>query len=377
VRWFLRKEEFMGKLARGRVRAISKLLSPFLAALSKPQRAQALVYLAGLIFVEKFRSICEIAAFCGNGHTDRLHHLLSKAPLSAVSLQQSMHAPLASLSADQSAVLALDDTHDPRNGSAIEGAGWHHDGQQLIKGLCAVTAMLKLGTRRFCFAIRGYCSKASCPQDAFRSKIDLAGDILKEAAAHFGRGELVVLADCWYGCVRLLTDIHARGWTYVFGIKSNRIVRVNGKKRRVRDLAKARHKFVTLKLGGRKLRVARVVVELPRVGEVALLMSRCGKEWRFFVSNNLKLGASTLAKLYAHRWGVDVMHREMKQHLGFGEVFARRWQAVQMHWTLVALSYNVVELSDTGGRKSFRAKQRALRAALTPAELIRNYRHHA
>jgi SRSO17 transposase len=175
----------MGKLSLGRVRAISKLLSPLLAELSKPQRAQALVYLAGLIFIEKFRSICEIAAFCGNAKTDRLHHLLSKAPLSAVRLQQALHAPLASLSADQSAVLALDDTHDPRNGSAIEGAGWHHDGQQLIKGLCAVTAMLQAGARRFCFAIRGYRPKASCPQDAFRSKIELAD-------------ELVVLANCWY-----------------------------------------------------------------------------------------------------------------------------------------------------------------------------------
>lgn len=363
----------MGNLAKGRVRAISKLLAPFLAALSKPQRAQALVYLAGLIFVEKFRSIREIAARCGNGHTDRLQHLLSYAPLSAVALQRPLHAPLASLSADQSAVLALDDTHDARNGNAIEGAGLHHDGQQWIKGMCAVTALLQVGARRFCFALRGYRPRAYCPQDAFRSKIELAADILKDAAAHFGRGELAVLADCWYGCARLLSDIHTRGWTYVFGIKSNRLVRLNGRKRRVRDLAKARHKFVTLKLGGRTLRIARVVVELPRVGEVALLMSRCGNEWRFFVSNDLTLDAKALARLYAHRWGVDVMHREMKQHLGFGEVFARRWPATQMHWTLVMVAYNVVELSSGGGRKSFRAKQRALREALSPAELICHY----
>lgn len=71
------------------------------------------------------------------------------------------------------------------------------------------------------------------------------------------------------------------------------------------------------------------------------------------------------------------MHREIKQHLGFGEVFARRWQAVQMHWTLVALAYNVVELSGGGGRKSFRAKQRALRATMSAPDLIGHYRRHA
>lgn len=366
----------MGNLAKDRVRAISALLRPLLAALSKPQRLQALIYLAGLIWMEKFRSIREIAAFCGSGLTDRLHHLLSKAPLSAVNVQQSMHWPLACLSTNQTAVLALDDTHDPRNGKAVEGAGLHHDGQQLIRGMCAVTAMLKIGARRFCFAIRGYRPKAHCPPDQFRSKIELAGDILAEAAAHFGRGRLTVLADCWYGCVRLLAVIQALGWTYVFGVKSNRIVRVNGKKRSVRHLAKSWRAFKTLKLGKRKLRVARVAVELPRVGEVLLLMSRGGKEWRFFVSNDLSLSESALVRLYAQRWGVDLMHREIKQHLGFGEVFARRWQAMQMHWTLVALAYNVVELSSGCERKSFRAKQRALRAVMDAADLIRHYRRH-
>jgi SRSO17 transposase len=274
-------------------------------------------------------------------------------------------------------VLALDDTHDPRNGNAIEGAGLHHDAQQWIQGMCAVTALPKLGKRRFCFARRGYRPKAHCPQHAFRSQIDLACDILKEASAHFGRGQWVVLADGWYGCVRLLTDIHARGWTYGFGIQSNRLVRFNGKKRRVPDLAKARHKFRTLKLGGRKLRLARVVVKLPRLGEVVLLMSRCGKEWRCFVSNDVKLEATTLARLYAHRWGVDLMHREMKQPLGLGEVFARRWQATPMHWTLVMVAYNVVEMSSGAARESFRAQQRAVRDAITPAELIRHDRRHA
>jgi hypothetical protein len=47
-----------------------------------------------------------IAALCGHGQSDRWHHLLSKAPLWAVALQQFLQAPLASGSADQSAALA-------------------------------------------------------------------------------------------------------------------------------------------------------------------------------------------------------------------------------------------------------------------------------
>jgi hypothetical protein len=73
--------------------------------------------------------------------------------LSAARLQQSLHALLASLVATQTAVLALDDTRDPRNGNAIEGAGWPQDRPQLIRNVCARTAMLCVGGRRLCLAI--------------------------------------------------------------------------------------------------------------------------------------------------------------------------------------------------------------------------------
>jgi hypothetical protein len=43
-----------------------------------------------------------------------------------------------------------------------------------------------------------------------------------------------------------------------------------------------------------------------------------------------------------------------------------------MHWTLVAVAYNVVAMS--GGGKSFRGKQRELRAAVRTAEWINHFR---
>jgi hypothetical protein len=67
-----------------------------------------------------------------------------------VALQQSLQAPLAIWSADQSAVLASNNTDDLRNGNASEAAGWHQDRQQLIQGVCAVTALLQ--TRRAALA---------------------------------------------------------------------------------------------------------------------------------------------------------------------------------------------------------------------------------
>jgi hypothetical protein len=48
-----------------------------------------------------------------------------------------------------------------------------------------------------------------------------------------------------------------------------------------------------------------------------------------------------------------------------------------MHWTLVMVAYNVVEMSSGAARESFRAQQRAVRDAITPAEWIRHDRRPA
>src|ERR1700752_2553440 len=78
--------------------------------LSKPQLHQAAVYVAGLIWIIKFPSICEIAKAFGRQQIGRLHHLLSNAPVSVQSLQQSWQGELARQAAGDSPLLVLDDT---------------------------------------------------------------------------------------------------------------------------------------------------------------------------------------------------------------------------------------------------------------------------
>jgi hypothetical protein len=34
----------------------------------------------------------------------------------------------------------------------------------------------------------------------------------------------------------------------------------------------------------------------------------------------------------------------LKQHLGFGELFVRKWRACQRHWTLCLIAYNALVL---------------------------------
>lgn len=357
----------MGKPLPRQVRSV---LRAWLTPLSKPQQPQALIYLVGLLWIIRFRSLRECAQQFGHDRFDRLQHFVSQGVASAHALQHQAQRWLARLDPDGAPLLVLDDTPCPRDGPAIEGVGWHHGAQGLVRGVCAVTAMLKVGARRFVWAVRGYRPQKNCPCSQFRSKIELAAEIVEEAKEFFARNGLTVLMDSWYACVRLLNAIAGAGWTYVAALRSNRIVYVRGRRTSVRHLAKSRRPVKTVCVGRRRFRVSRHEVWLPHVGPVVVFLSRCGRESRGFVTNSLTMTAGQMIQLYLQRYWIETLHQELKQHVGFGELFVRRWAAMERHWTLVALAYNLVVLSNGKRRRSFRQMIRAFRASVCPEQIV-------
>jgi len=74
---------------------------------------------------------------------------------------------------------------------------------------------------------------------------------------------------------------------------------------------------------------------------------------------------------YAARWGIETMRRDLKQHLGFGELWMRSWLAVQRHWTLCLACYNALKLWNASlpsrqRVKTVEAMTRKLRRQITP-----------
>lgn len=350
---------------------ISSYLEHFLTVLSKPQRQLLPIYLVGILWMIKFRSIREIAMTYGGGQIDRLHQFMTGSARKIVRLRETLQQEVVRQVREAKALLILDDTPCPREGKHIEGIGIHHGSNGLVKGLCAVTAIIKVGARRFCWAIRGYRPKSSCAPGEFRSKIKLAIEILVEAAEAFGQGTLTVLMDSWYACAPILHPIMEYGWTFVAAVKQNRLVKADGKKRAVRHLAKGL-RFKTVRLSKTKrFRIAKRLVHLPKVGTVLLFICKDRNGVRFFVSNNLSLTEWEMARLYAQRWGIETFHREVKQFLGFGELFMRSWTGVQTHWTLVGIAYNMIVVSNGTRSRGFRQMLSDFRGSVSHEDIIR------
>jgi len=328
-------------------------------------RKWAVAYVTGLILLIRFRSVCEIGRRMAEGAVDALHHFIHDSPWNVEKVEHEQQREIAHHAgkAGETVRLVIDDTPIERGGPHIEGLGVHHSAKGLVKGLCAVTAIVSVAGRIWNWAVRGYRPKRTCAKDEFRSKVDLAVEILKGAVT-LG-SNVMVLMDSWYACKRILNRIATQGWRYVAAIKSNRRLYVDNRSTTARHLAKGPRDYRTVRLSKRqKVCVARRVAELPGVGLVAVFITKTKGKVKFLVSNDLSLSPEEAVRLYAERFCIETFHRDVKQHLGFGELWMRSWRAVQRHWTLCSLAYNALQNWDASQRprrRTFGAIIRAFR----------------
>ena len=304
----------------------------------------------------KFRSINRIAEEFGHSDTDGLHHFLRHSTQASQATQEASREYAAEcIKNAEHVLLAIDDTPVERHGKHIEGVGIHHSAKGLIKGLCAVTAIVMAGGKKLAWCIESYYPKTCCPKDVFESKVTIAAGIIERARQAF-KQPVTVLMDSWYTCAPVLSKIIEAQWDFVAAIKKNRKVIVNGRVSHVCNLAKGPRDYITIKLSAKRvMRVAKATVILPKVGVVTLLICKHGHhQTRFFISSLVKLSARQLVQLYRQRFEIEFFHRDIKQYLGFGEMFMRSHHCVQKHWTMVLVAYNAVALLSAADSHSFR-----------------------
>lgn len=349
-----------------------RYITAVVGVLSRPQKIHCLIYLTGLIWLIKFRSIRTIAGQFGSGDTDGLGHFIRHATDRCAQMAEASQNFVAAQVRRQDVSLIIDDTTCPRDGKKIEGIGTHHSGNGLIKGLCAVTAVVRAAGKTWAWDVLGYVSRKSVSPEVFRSKIEIALSIINDATKKLGTS-VTVLMDSWYSCEQILNAIACSGWFYVAAIKVNRNVIVNGRKTSVRNLAKGPRDYQTVRLSKRRVfRVAKKTVLLPKVGMVALFICKHREHTRFFISNDLGLKPKQMVLRYDERFEIEFFHKDIKQHLGFGELFVRSRHCAQKHWTLVAVAYNLVLLmSSETDNQSFRRKIERLRRNLPTQQIVK------
>lgn len=346
--------------------SLSVKIRQFLQCLPrKSWRNAAASYILALTILIRFRSIAEIARNTSGGAVDAVHHFLHDSPWNESEMQSAMRTDLARQFGGSELKLIIDDTPIEREGKHIEGLGVHHGPKGLVKGLCAVTSVIKIDSRVFAWAVVGYRPKKSCPTGEFKTKIEIAHTIIEDANI-LGKN-VTVLFDSWYSCESLLNYISECSWRFVAAVKSNRIIYIGGVKHCASNLAKGPRSYKRLRLSKKRVVfAAKCIASLPDIGDVAVFITKTGGNTKILISNDLELSVKEAVHLYAERFSIETFHRNIKQHLGFGELWMRSWQGVQKHWTLCIAAFNF--LTDWNSALPARCRRK------TFGQIIREFR---
>jgi hypothetical protein len=198
----------------------------------------------------------------------------------------------------------------------------------------------------------------------FRTKIDLAMDLVRSAIRHRLRFD-ILLFDGWYLSEALVAEAARRRKKWISLLKKNRNLETHSFQLKDAD-------GQPLKFEGAHVSVAEFVkkipanafklvgvhekiywtfsitVRLPALGKVRLVISYENEKrtdtFVVLVTNCLDWDAKRIIATYLLRWPIETFYQDGKEHLGFDEYLMRAAEAIGKHWCLVFVAYSLLHL---------------------------------
>jgi hypothetical protein len=376
------------------VSSFAILLQDLAIVMTAPSFRNFETIVTGLVFA-RHRTVTGMllgAGVAGKRHHSAFHRFFAEAQWSLDALGLAVFRVLES-SCEEVIMLGLDDTLARKRGLKMFGTGMHHDPLLSSRshvvtnwGHCWVTLGVIIRfplwpDRPFCMPIlfRLYLNKKSAKKErrVYRSKPELAVDLLRLLCKHRANRRFHVLADAAYGGQSVLSKLpvncdltsRLRLDARLYDALPPRAPGQAGRPRKrgmqlptPEKMLDQRARHVTLQIYGRQQTARLCDVEartyaLPerplRVVAVEALAGGRGRE--AFYSTCLAANAEQVLTWYAMRWSIEVAFRECKQHLGFEEPQGWTRRAVERTAPVAMLLYGlIVSWYATEGHQHYR-----------------------
>lgn len=198
----------------------------------------------------------------------------------------------------------------------------------------------------------------------FKTKIDLASELLKQADTHdlpFG----VVLFDGWYLSPDFVKAIEEQEKDWVSILKKNRNLETNsfvlkdasdkpislpGPHIKVEDLVPLipASAYRQIQVKGKSYWSFARNLRIPGLGKVRIVISFANAErtgtYVVLVTNRIDWSAELILSTYLRRWPIETFYQDGKGHLALDEYRMRNAEAFQKHWVLVFVAYSFLHL---------------------------------
>ncbi|MDM8526198.1 transposase [Desulfococcaceae bacterium HSG8] len=183
--------------------------------------------------------------------------------------------------------------------------------------------------------------------------------------------DIAVLTDSGYDNKKIQNAVLNRGWHFIMALKSSRGLKSEAKYAKTpksrewdrtdcffRNKRKVARETVRILADGPKrkrkdFRVRHTEVFLKGVGKITAVCSEIKKKKRggcrkYIACSDLKASPRQILIAYRFRWKIEIFHKNVKMHLGFGDIATKSFSSVESHVYLVYCAYILLQ-SDLPG----------------------------
>ena len=351
-----------------RLRFIDQFLANFETMFSKTQMSALRTCVYGMFFDYKRLSLAAIAR---KTHTDyqKLQYFFSESDWDINKLNEVRLNILQNQSTTRATthgVFALDDTGCPKpHAKNTEGAQYQYCGSTGRDENCniAVASCFVSNSKRFPINFKSYIPAGDNPPETFKSKPDLAKELIEEALSQNIPFANIVF-DSWYTSIDMIEFIASKGKTLVAETRTNRSILFTNPKTRQPNYYRAeqlipiikehyihRLKHVEIPQQNGKIKHVLTFTFTSRLKDCSIPMQIIfvfekwsdsdDKDVHVLITNNLTMSTKTAIFTYLLRWGIEESFRELKDDFCFDQYQVRDQQQIQRHWIMSFLVWSL------------------------------------
>ena len=249
----------------------------------------------------------------------------------------------------------IDDTTNKKRGKHILAAFsfFDHTTKQYIWGQQLVCAVIEYRGIVIPYAIELYIPKEEAKTRGyeFKKKTEIAAEILDSFEAdekQSAEGGIFVIADTYYASPIIMNLCRQKGYSFVSMLKTNRILKINGKQMNVLSYTKRyfnkRNRKRIIKIDKKKYQVSSAKVILKSGGAVKIVCTRSLSHYtvKTIFTTNSALPIESILIAYSKRWSIEVFFKMSKQYLGLRAYQSVNLPAIQSSVRLSLISYNLL-----------------------------------
>ena len=263
-------------------------------------------------------------------------------------------------------VLAIDDTACPKPyAEKTEGAQFQYCGTLGREENCnvAVASCFVSQTKHFPVDFKSYLPITTPNPKDFKSKLDLAKELINEAVAKAIPFSAVVV-DAWYTSTDLIEFVASKNLTLVAEVKSNRsIFFTHPQTKQWRYLTADKiiplikefyfHKLKSISIPQSdgsdkniftysfKSKLKDCSTEVQVIFMFDKWSRTDDKDVHVLITTNLNMSAQSVILTYLLRWGIEESFRELKDTFCFDQYQVHHQEQIQRHWIMAFLAWTL------------------------------------